>query len=163
GTEAVLHVAADYRLWVRDSAELFQANVEGTRIVMNAVLRHQVARVVYTSSVATLRPRLDGIAVDETQPLGIQEGLGDYKRRMVADIAALCGRRAPTVRLPRLPLFPLAVIAEAWGAMTGKEPFLTWDALRMARYKMFFSSAKAEAELGYRARPYGEALAEALA
>jgi dihydroflavonol-4-reductase len=47
--------------------------------------------------------------------------------------------------------------------ITGREPFLTADALRMSRYRMFFSSAKAARELGYRARPYREGLADALA
>ena len=47
--------------------------------------------------------------------------------------------------------------------MTGKEPFLTADALKMAGHKMFFSSAKASAELGYTARPYREALTDAVA
>jgi dihydroflavonol-4-reductase len=67
------------------------------------------------------------------------------------------------VNLPRGPLYPLAVAAEAVAQVTGKEPFLTVDALKMSRYRMFFSSAKAERELGYRARPYAQALADALA
>ena len=73
---------------------------------------------------------------------------------MLADIAALSNRRAPRIKLPRGPLFPLAWGAEAWARVTGKEPFLTADALRMSRYRMFFSSAKAKRELGYQARPY---------
>ena len=64
--------------------------------------------------------------------------------------------------MPRLPLFPLAYAAEAVARLTGKEPFITADALKMAKYRMFFSSAKAERELGYSARPYREALREAL-
>jgi dihydroflavonol-4-reductase len=84
-------------------------------------------------------------------------------REMLAEIARLSGRRAPTLNLPRGPLYPLAVAAEAVAQITGKEPFLTVDALKMSRYRMFFSSAKAERELGYRARPYPDALADALA
>ena len=84
-------------------------------------------------------------------------------RQMLADIAGLVGRKPPTVNLPRGPLLPLAWAAEAAAQLTGKEPFLTRDALKMSRYRMFFTSAKAEAELGYRARPYREALADALA
>ena len=84
-------------------------------------------------------------------------------RDLLAEIARLTGRKPPTVSLPRAPLFPLAYAAEAIAQLTGKEPFLTADALKMSRYRMFFSSAKAERELGYRARPYGEALADALA
>ena len=83
-------------------------------------------------------------------------------REMLGVIADLVGRTPPTVALPLGPLFPLAHVAEAVAKLTGKEPFLTADALRMSRYKMFFSSAKAESELGYRARPYREALADAV-
>jgi len=60
-------------------------------------------------------------------------------------------------------VWPVAVIAEAWGRVTGKEPMVTFDSLRMARKKMYFSAAKAERELGYRARPVNEALADAIA
>ena len=84
-------------------------------------------------------------------------------RDMLAEIARLTGRRPPSINLPRGPLYPLAVAAEMVGRITGKEPFLTVDALKMAGHHMFFSSAKAERELGYRARPYLEALADALA
>ena len=84
-------------------------------------------------------------------------------RDMLAEIARLTGRRPPTINLPRGPLYPLAFAAEMVGRITGKEPFLTVDALKMAGHHMFFSSAKAERELGYRARPYPEALADALA
>jgi dihydroflavonol-4-reductase len=82
--------------------------------------------------------------------------------QMLADIAALTGRAAPRVKLPRAPLFPLAIAAEAAAQITGREPFLTLDGLRMAKNRMFFSSAKAERELGYRHRPYREAIKDAL-
>jgi dihydroflavonol-4-reductase len=81
----------------------------------------------------------------------------------LAVIAPLVGRRAPTIELPRGPLYPLAYAAEAMAMITGKEPFITVDALNMARYRMFFSSAKAQAELGYRARSYRDAVADAVA
>jgi dihydroflavonol-4-reductase len=84
-------------------------------------------------------------------------------RRMLADIAALTGRKAPTLNLPRGPLYPLARVFEALAQITGKEPMLTVDALTMSKRHMFFTSAKARAELGYSARPYGEALADAIA
>ncbi len=83
--------------------------------------------------------------------------------RMLADIAHLVGRKPPTVKLPRQAIFPFAYAAEAVARVTGREPFATVDALRMAKYRMFFSSAKAEQTLGYRARPYGEALRDAVA
>jgi dihydroflavonol-4-reductase len=51
---------------------------------------------------------------------------------------------------------------EAVGRFTGKEPMLTRDALKMASHRMFFSSAKAQAQLGYQARPYRQGLSDAL-
>ncbi len=82
---------------------------------------------------------------------------------MLAAIARLADRRAPTVKLPRKALYPLAHIAEAWARISGREPFLTVDGLHLARHLMFFTSAKAERELGYAARPYEEGLADAIA
>jgi dihydroflavonol-4-reductase len=84
-------------------------------------------------------------------------------REMLSVIAQLVGRKPPTVSLPRGPLYPLAYAAEAVAAFTGKEPFLTADALKMSRYKMFFTSAKAQSQLGYTARPYRDGLADAIA
>jgi dihydroflavonol-4-reductase len=84
-------------------------------------------------------------------------------RDLLAAIAGLSGRRAPRISLPRMPLYPLAYGAEAVARLTGKEPLLTLDGLRLARYRMFFTSAKAERELGYRSRPYQEGVADALA
>jgi dihydroflavonol-4-reductase len=81
---------------------------------------------------------------------------------MLADIAALSGRRPPRLRMPRSLIFPLAILAEAKARVTGREPFLTRDGLRMSKHRMFFSSAKAERELDYRARPYQQGLADAL-
>ena len=81
---------------------------------------------------------------------------------LLAAIAGVTGRRAPRLKLPRRPLFPLAFGAEAIARLTGKEPLLTVDGLRLARYRMFFTSAKAERELGYRSRPYQEGVADAL-
>lgn len=83
-------------------------------------------------------------------------------QEMLAEVARLVGRKPPTIRLPRLPLMPLAVVSEAWGRLTGREPMLTRDALRMAKYRMFFSSERAKAELGYQARPWQAAVADAL-
>jgi len=82
---------------------------------------------------------------------------------MLAEIARLTNRRPPTIRVPRGPLYPMAWINEAIARATGKEPFLTLDALRMSKHAMFYSSAKAARELGYSARPYAQALADALA
>ena len=84
-------------------------------------------------------------------------------RQILAEIARLCGRRPPRLRLPHGLVLPIAFAAEAVSRVTGREPFVTVDGLRMARKKMFFSSAKAEAALGYRARPAEAALADAVA
>jgi dihydroflavonol-4-reductase len=83
-------------------------------------------------------------------------------QQMLVVLAELTGKAAPRVKLPVGPLFPLAELAEAFGRLTGKEPFLTKDSLKMARHHMYFTSAKAERELGYVARPYRQALAEAI-
>jgi dihydroflavonol-4-reductase len=81
---------------------------------------------------------------------------------MLAAIAALVGRRAPRVRMPRGPLVPLALAAETTARFTKREPFVTRDALKMSRYRMFFTTAKAERVLGVTARPFTEALADAI-
>ncbi len=82
---------------------------------------------------------------------------------MLATVALAVGRRPPTIRLPRAPLVPIAWVSEQVARVTGKEPMLTRDALKMAAHTMYYSSAKAEAELGYRARPHAEAVADAVA
>ena len=81
---------------------------------------------------------------------------------LLAEVARLTGRKPPTIRIPRAPLFPLAWMNERLARMTGKEPFLTLDSLRMAAHHMYYSSAKAKAELGYAARPWQAAVAEAI-
>jgi dihydroflavonol-4-reductase len=83
-------------------------------------------------------------------------------REILAVIAELTGRRAPRLSLPIAPLYPLAEVAELIGRLTGREPFLTRDALIMASHHMYFTSAKAERELGYATRPYREGLRDAL-
>lgn len=251
----VFHVAADYRLWAPDPNEIIRTNVDGTRAVMEAALANGVERIVYTSSVATLRPSDDGTPVDEQSPLTEAEAIGAYKKskvlaerlveryvaksklpavivnpstpigprdvrptptgrivieaacgrmpayvdtglnlvhvddvaaghlaaltqgrigeryilggddmtlgQMLAEISRLAGRRAPTTRLPRQLVYPIAYGAEAAARITGREPFATVDGIRMAKYKMYFSSAKAKRELSYRSRTAQEALADA--
>ena len=83
-------------------------------------------------------------------------------RDILAAIAALTGRSPPRLRIPRSLVFPVAVLAEAAARRTGRAPFVTRDGLRMSRNLMFFSSAKAERELGYRARPYEQGLEDAI-
>ena len=256
GVRHIFHVAADYRLWAPDPEEIVRNNAATTRIVMEAALAAGVERVVYTSSVATLKPR-DGGPADESRAAAPDQVVGAYKRSkvvaerlvedmvakrglpavivqpstpigprdvrptptgriiveaangrmpafvdsglnlvhvddvasghllafdegrigaryilggqdvmlgdMLAEIAAIVGRKAPTIRIPRAPLFPLAWVNEQVARVTGGDPFLNMDSLRMAKHRMFFTSARAEAELGFRARPYREALADAIA
>jgi dihydroflavonol-4-reductase len=255
GARYLFHVAADYRLWAKDPEEIVRNNLNGTRVVMEAARDAGIERIVYTSSVATLRPGTADAPSDETARLNASEAIGAYKRskvvaerlveelvvaglpavivnpstpigprdvkptptgriivetasgrmpafvdtglnlvhvddvaeghllafekgrigesyilggenvplkEMLASIAKLAGRRPPRVRLPQAPLFPLAYAAETVARVTGKEPFLTVDALRMSTHHMFFSSAKAQRDLGYRARPYALALVDAL-
>ena len=80
GCEAVFHVAADYRLWVRNPEELYETNVTGTINVLRAALLKRVERVVYTSSVGALGLRNDGKPADETTPVRLEDMVGHYKR-----------------------------------------------------------------------------------
>jgi len=256
GIGTLFHVAADYRLWVRDPAAMFRVNVEGTRALMERAMTAGVERVVYTSSVATLGLLTNGDPADETAPSTFADMVGPYKQskflaeaevrhlvetrqlpavivnpstpigpgdvkptptgRMIRDaaagrmpafvdtglnlvhvddvaaghllaeavgrigqryilggenlslaeifrrIAVLTHRRPPTIRLPLATVWPVAAFAEGLARITGKEPMVTFDSLRMARKVMFFSSAKAERELGYRARPVDVALRDAI-
>ena len=255
GVRFLFHVAADYRLWAPDPEEIVRNNEATTRNVMEAALAAGVERIVYTSSVATLKPSDEGPA-DESNIATPSEAIGAYKRSkvvaerlveqmiatsalpavivqpstpigprdvkptptgriiveaangrmpafldvglnlahvddvaeghllaldkgrigeryilggedamlaaMLTEIAKIVGRKPPTLRVPRAPLFPLAWLNEQIARTIGRTPFLTLDSLRMAKHRMFFSSAKAQAELGYRARPYREALEDAI-
>ncbi|MGH7087344.1 MAG: NAD-dependent epimerase/dehydratase family protein, partial [Stellaceae bacterium] len=79
GCGAIYHVAADYRLWVRDPAAMYAANVDGTTQLMRAALRAGVKRVVHTSSVATLGLMRGGAPADETTPSSLADMIGPYK------------------------------------------------------------------------------------
>jgi dihydroflavonol-4-reductase len=255
GVRWLFHVAADYRLWAPNPADIIENNVVGTRLVMDEAQRAGVERIVYTSSVATLAVDPGGGAADENSPARESEAVGAYKRskimaeraveamvaqglpavivnpsapvgpcdvrptptgriiieaasgrmpafvdtglnlvhvddvaaghlaalergrigeryilggqnaslrEMLAAIARLTGRRAPRIRIPRAAVMPLAVVAEAVARGTGREPFVTLDGLRMSKKRMFFSTAKAERELGFRARPYAEGIEDAI-
>lgn len=77
-------------------------------------------------------------------------------------IAAIAGRPAPRIRLPHGFVLPIAWLAERVADITGREPFATVDGVRMARKHMYFSSAKAQQELGYASRPARVAIEEAI-
>jgi dihydroflavonol-4-reductase len=83
-------------------------------------------------------------------------------REILTAIAQLVGRPPPRIRLPRRALLPFAYFAEFAAGLTGGSTRLTVEGLRMARKRMFFSSEKAQQELGYRWRPPGEAFSDAL-
>ena len=133
GIRYVFHVAADYRLWARDPNEIFAANVDGTRIVMQEAKNAGVERIVYTSSVATIALRDDGSPADESIGLKIEEGIGAYKRSKIAAErlveAMVAGEQLPAVIVnPSTPIGPRdmkptptgrMIVEAARGAMPG--------------------------------------------
>ena len=95
GCDAVMHVAADYRLWVRDPNVMYAANVEGTRALLRIAGEEGVPRFVYTSSVATMGFKSDGTIVDEATPVSLADMIGHYKRsKFLAEQAAIDAARA---------------------------------------------------------------------
>jgi dihydroflavonol-4-reductase len=257
GCEAVFHVAADYRLWVPDREKMNRTNVQGTVNLLRAAAAAGVSRIVYTSSVATLRVRSDGLPADENSHAELSDIIGVYKQskflaerevkrlveeiripvvivkpttpfgpgdvkptptgRMVVEaasgrmpayvntglnvvhvddvaaghllayqngavgesyilggenrtlrwiletIAELTGRRPPRIQLPHWFVTPIAHIVEGITRIRGAgEPMITVDGVRMSRKLMYFSSAKAQRELGYTARPAVAALRDEL-
>jgi dihydroflavonol-4-reductase len=93
GCDTVFHVAADYRLWVRDPNEMYRSNVEGTRALLEAARKNR-QRVVYTSSVATVGFTSDGHPADEDSPVSLADMIGHYKRSkfMAEQVALEAGR-----------------------------------------------------------------------
>lgn len=254
--DTLLHVAADYRLWTPEPQIMYQINVQGTRALMQAALSAGVARIVYTSSVATLGLRGDGLPADEQTPACLEDRIGHYKRskflaeqevsRLVREeqlpavivnpstpmgprdikptptgqiildtmqgrmpayvdtglnivhvddaarghllalekgrigtryilggdnvtlqailqqVCAVTGQRPPWLRLPHRLVLPVAWCMERISAVTGRAPRTTVDAVRMARHPMYFSSDRAERELGYRHRPAADAIRDAV-
>ncbi len=255
GCRALFHLAADYRLGTRNPAELYRANVEGTRNLLLAARETGVERIVYTSSVATVGLPADGSPGTETTPVSVEDMIGHYKRskflaervaleaaadglpvvivnpstpvgpgdvkptptgqiildaatgrmpayvdtglnivhvddvaaghllafergrpgeryilggdnlllrEILGEIARAVGRRPPRLHLPHAVVLPIAYVAEAWSRLSGRDARISIESVRMARKRMFFSSAKAERELGYRYRPSAAAFADAL-
>jgi len=257
GCRYVVHVAADYRLWVPDPGPMLAANVDGTRALLLAARGAGVERAVYCSSVAALGLVGDGTPGTESTPVHPEAIVGAYKQskylaeqavralvrdegvpavivnptapvgprdvkptptgRMVLDTAAgrmpayvdtglnlvhvddvaeghvlalergrlgeayilggedfdmprllaliddVMGRG--TVRRMRLNqgvLWPVAVGAEALARAFKTEPRVTREMLAMAKKRMYFSHAKAAAELGYSPRPARQAVADAV-
>ena len=95
GCDALVHVAADYRLWVRDPKEMYAANVDGTRELLRIAREEGVGKVVYTSSVATMGFKTDGSIVDEGTPVSLADMIGPYKRsKFMAEQEAIAAARA---------------------------------------------------------------------
>ena len=82
--------------------------------------------------------------------------------QILGEIARIVGRKPPRVRLPYALVLPMAYVAEGVAKISGRSGRLTLEGVRMSRKRMFFSSAKAERELGYPWRPPAEALADAV-
>ncbi|RMF69009.1 MAG: NAD-dependent epimerase/dehydratase family protein [Alphaproteobacteria bacterium] len=88
--DVLFHVAADYRLWVRDPAALYATNVDATRALYREALDRGVACIVHTGTVATLRPRADGTPADEGDRGRLSDMIGHYKRsKFLAEEVAL--------------------------------------------------------------------------
>jgi dihydroflavonol-4-reductase len=81
---------------------------------------------------------------------------------IIAEAARATGVQPPRLRVPYTVAYPVAIGAELMARLTGREPFITRDGVRMARKKMYFTSAKASRELGYAARPARDAIADAV-
>jgi len=256
GCEALFHVAADYRLWVRDPDQMYRSNVEGTRGLLEAARENGIRRVIYTSSVATMGFTSNGSLADENSPVSLGQMIGPYKRskfmaeqiaiaaarggmdvvvvnpttpigerdikptptgRIVVDflkkkfpayvdtglnlvdatecarghavalekgrsgeryilggenltlkqildkLAVITGLPSPKVKVPHaLALAAGAVDEVVTGHILRREPRATIDSVRLARKKMFVSSAKAERELGWKTIPVDDALRRAV-
>jgi dihydroflavonol-4-reductase len=111
GCDALIHVAADYRLWVPDPAEMYKANVEGTRELLRLAREAGVRRVVYTSSVATMGFDRAGTVVDEETPVGEADMIGHYKRsKWMAEQVAMEAARAGQEVLILNPTTPIGAL-----------------------------------------------------
>jgi dihydroflavonol-4-reductase len=99
GCDTVFHVAADYRLWVRDPNEMYRSNVEGTRALLEAARKNGVRRIVYTSSVATMGFTSSGSPADEDSPVSLADMIGHYKRSkfLAEQVAIEAGRNGMQV------------------------------------------------------------------
>ncbi|HVY60563.1 MAG TPA: hopanoid-associated sugar epimerase, partial [Planctomycetota bacterium] len=256
GCEALFHVAASYSLWTRDPRELYASNVDGTAAILEEALARRIERVVYTSSVAVLRPPLPGEPpADETcEYARFEDIVGHYKRskylaeqaaqavrakglpvvivlpstpigprdvkptptgKIVLDfllgkmpgyvqtglnvvdvddcarghllalergrpgeryilgnenltlkeildaLAELTGLPGPRFRVPYALAYTVGAFSTGLAALTGREPGVPLDGVRMSRKMMFFDPSKARRELGFPATPAREALRKA--
>jgi dihydroflavonol-4-reductase len=250
----VYHVAADYRLWAKNPAELYESNVEGTRNLLRAARSAGVERVVYTSTVGCIGVPVNGVGHEDV-PVGLHEMTGAYKRsKFLAEQVALqfareglpvivvnptapvgdhdfkptptgkivleflrrkmpayvdtglnlvdvrdtadghilaCEKgvpaeryvlgsenltlrqifekleiitnlRAPSLRLPYAVAYAAGVVSTGWARVTGVEPRVPLDGVRMARKKMWVTQEKAARDLGFCPGPADSALRRAV-
>ena len=95
GCDALVHVAADYRLWVRDPEQMYAANVDGTLKLLKLAREVGIQRVVYTSSVATMGFKADGTIVNEETPVALADMIGHYKRsKFLGELEAIQAAKA---------------------------------------------------------------------
>ena len=110
GCDAVVHVAADYRLWIRDPKAMYRTNVDGTRELLRMARETEVPRFVYTSSVATMHFRTDGLVINEDTPVSLKDMVGHYKRsKFLAEreaVAAEEGGQKVIILNPTTPIGP---------------------------------------------------------
>jgi len=110
GCDAVVHVAADYRLWIPDPDAMYRANVDGTRELLRLAREAGVPRFVYTSSVATMHFRRDGLVINEDTPVSLADMVGHYKRsKFLAEREAIAAAQngQPVIILnPTTPIGP---------------------------------------------------------
>ncbi|HJZ51532.1 MAG TPA: NAD-dependent epimerase/dehydratase family protein, partial [Candidatus Acidoferrales bacterium] len=93
--QRVYHVAADYRLWTKNPAEIYDSNVEGTRRLIEAAHRAGIERIVYTSTVATIAVPRHGALPNEETRATVDEMIGHYKRsKFLAEEVALKAARS---------------------------------------------------------------------
>ncbi|MBZ5724128.1 MAG: NAD-dependent epimerase/dehydratase family protein [Acidobacteriia bacterium] len=82
--------------------------------------------------------------------------------QILQKLAAITGRRAPTMRLPYAVAYCAGVCSTAWAGVTGVPPRVPLEAVRMARKKMWVTHEKARRELGFEPRPAEAALRRAV-
>lgn len=255
GSTVLFHVAADYRLWVRNPVHMYAVNVAGTGVVLEAARGNGIQRVVYTSTVGALGIRENGLPADEETPTSLGDMVGHYKRSKylaerkaesylsrgmdivfvhpstpvgpgdykptptgkiivdflcqrlpayvdtglnlihVKDVAAghllalekgrvgekyilgnqnltlsdilltlekVSGIRASRIRLPLAPVLAAARTSELISRLTGREPLIPLEGVRMAKKHMYFNASKAVRELGLPQTPVWLALRDAV-
>ena len=111
GCRFLYHVAADYRLWIPDPEKMYAINVDGSRNAVLAAMAAGVERIVYTSSVAVIKPDANGGVSDENTPTIESDMIGHYKRsKFLAEVAVqqlVTDRSAPVVIVnPSTPIGP---------------------------------------------------------